>query len=385
MELDQRRSAVVLSIDGLGARYLGPYGNTSMTTPGFNRLASRSMLFETALARVAGGEGPDAWGWDRLGNEAIQQAANGNPGARSILVTDSTTVGDWGADRFDEVIEIPTNETIAAASEVAETRLARFFAEAIERILQLDEGELLVLHTSGLLFPWDAPYEFREALQGEDDPPPPRELSFETGRFQEIDPDELLGWQQAYGAQIAALDHCIELFCDVMARLAIQPLVCVCSPQAFPIGEHGFLGTHPECLYDDALHVPMFIYNPTIGAVSSRVSSLTYADHWTTCVNEWMLGKELPRPEILPRKEFEWLTCTSANSSNAKALRTHAWKFLFQPPRPHELFAKPDDRWEKNDVADRCHEVVELLEKSMGNASVALPEVLPSLLCDGVI
>ncbi len=41
--------AVVLILDGLGAGYLGPYGNTWIETPTFNQLASQSWLLEQAL------------------------------------------------------------------------------------------------------------------------------------------------------------------------------------------------------------------------------------------------------------------------------------------------------------------------------------------------
>jgi hypothetical protein len=47
-------------------------------------------------------------------------------------------------------------------------------------------------------------------------------------------------------------------------------------------------------------------------------------------------------------------------SSAERAIRTPAW-YLRTAGRP-ELFAKPDDRWEANDVADRCGEVAECLE-----------------------
>ena len=43
-------SAVVLVMDRLGAGWLGPYGNTWLDTPNFNRLAARSVLCETAIA-----------------------------------------------------------------------------------------------------------------------------------------------------------------------------------------------------------------------------------------------------------------------------------------------------------------------------------------------
>ena len=48
-----QRSAVVVVVDRLGAGWLGPYGNTWIETPGFNRLASQSLLFETALSDSA--------------------------------------------------------------------------------------------------------------------------------------------------------------------------------------------------------------------------------------------------------------------------------------------------------------------------------------------
>ena len=47
----------------------------------------------------------------------------------------------------------------------------------------------------------------------------------------------------------------------------------------------------------------------------------------------------------------------------SRAIRTPAW-YLRHAAEP-ELYAKPDDRWEVNDVADRCDEVVGLLEKAL--------------------
>ena len=49
------------------------------------------------------------------------------------------------------------------------------------------------------------------------------------------------------------------------------------------------------------------------------------------------------------------------------AIRTPAW-YLRQSDPP-ELFAKPDDRWEVNDVANRCHDVVDRLGKAAARLS----------------
>jgi hypothetical protein len=54
-----------------------------------------------------------------------------------------------------------------------------------------------------------------------------------------------------------------------------------------------------------------------------------------------------------------------------RAIRTPAW-FLRAGGQP-ELFAKPDDRWEVNNVASLCAEVVECLSDALAQFEVALP------------
>ena len=52
-----------------------------------------------------------------------------------------------------------------------------------------------------------------------------------------------------------------------------------------------------------------------------------------------------------------------AGSGGQQAIRTPAW-YLRDGAEP-ELFAKPDDRWEVNDVSDRCEEVVDSLRSAL--------------------
>src|SRR5437016_2134466 len=90
--------AVVLSIDRLGAAWLGPYGNTWIETPNFNRLAAESLLCETDVA-----DSPDlavacrAW-W--TGRHAMQPeksdptlpAMAPTADGQSVLITDDSGV-----------------------------------------------------------------------------------------------------------------------------------------------------------------------------------------------------------------------------------------------------------------------------------------------------
>jgi hypothetical protein len=57
--------------------------------------------------------------------------------------------------------------------------------------------------------------------------------------------------------------------------------------------------------------------------------------------------------------------------------------------RRYELFAKPDDRWEANEIASRCGEVVEVLAAELdrfgdaaGKGQLAESAPLAELLCD---
>lgn len=354
--MSRHPSAVVLSIDGVGARYLGPYGNTWLRTPSLNRWASEGILFETAYCRSPT-EHPQDWGWNQGQLESIPAHCH------MTLVTDAPTVGEWGETYFDETLQLEIAPRHGAADDLEETALAQFFSTAIDRLTRLEPGQGLVLHTRGLFQAWDAPYAYREAFRDELDPPAPSEVEFPAQRLdRQADPDLLLGWQQAYAAQIQLLDECLGLFFDQLRQsrpVEQQPLTCLTSSRAFPIGEHGQFGSPETCLYDDALHVPLIVCPPASGQHSIRVQDLVYADHWMDWVIPWLGGEPLPRPAVLPVRHRRLLR--SCNNLGDWSIRTAAWKLLMDQ-QPSKLFVKPDDRWEKNDVASRCPDVVAALE-----------------------
>jgi hypothetical protein len=67
-----------------------------------------------------------------------------------------------------------------------------------------------------------------------------------------------------------------------------------------------------------------------------------------------------------------------SSETGERLIRTRAWQL--NVGESTELYVKPDDRWEANDVASRCGEVVELmlaLEKS--EVPDKLPEQLTNL------
>ena len=74
----------------------------------------------------------------------------------------------------------------------------------------------------------------------------------------------------------------------------------------------------------------------------------------------------------LPEKPCEAVVVCNGDT---QSIQTHAWKLIRsdsggQRPR-RELFAKPDDRWEVNDVSRRCPQIVEALSNLLDQWIVA--------------
>jgi len=63
---------------------------------------------------------------------------------------------------------------------------------------------------------------------------------------------------------------------------------------------------------------------------------------------------------------------------NHRAIRTPAWSLLLHPDGSRELFAKPDDRWEVNEVSQRCDDVANELERALEQFQQTVPAGRPA-------
>lgn len=365
-----QQSAIVLSVDRLGAGFLGPYGNTWLETPGVNRFASESLLVETCLA-----ETPDLaqaydrlWGGDTATSATSLQERLKSQGLRTVLVTDEVAVGEHSlASQFDEQHRLPFGRSEEAGSS-EETALASLFDVAIERLQAEREPLLLWIHAQGMEGPWDAPYAMRAALADEEDPPPSRIIEPPQERIAgEIDPDQRLGFVQAYGAQVQVLDECLARFREALHETpwARNALVALFSPRGYPLAEHGRIGKCDHALFAELIQVPLLM------RLSNNVAALARTQHlfqlgdlreaiaaWCCDTNSSDLLAAARGEQHVPRE------VAISHFVGQRAIRTPAWflrESLQNGQTTHELFAKPDDRFEVNEVASRCGEEVTLL------------------------
>lgn len=400
-------NAVVLVVDGLSAAMLGAYGNTWFETASLNRLAARSLLFDFAFSSSTNLKRSYERYWTPNSPLVSEHSdsqnlidAIANTGTSTNLLTDEPLVGESSlASSFDHVTQIKNASATKIASSAAETELANFFAQATSWLMDLEPGSLAWIHSRGLLGAWDAPHQMRASLAGEGDPVPGDFYQPPTGVFdpEYDDPDQLLGFQQACAAQVMMLDQFLGVLMDLVESDPAwqQALICFTSPRGYSLGEHGILGHLAELpsTYNESVHVPLLVSAPDKPKLRDfqpiRNGSLRQSDLISQCLCDWFghdefagrfgsLALDLPDPKtqaVVIESNGESNDESNRKGQTSIAIQTRAWKLIkktghqdFQNGDAFELYAKPDDRWEVNDVSRRCPQIVEALEQILDEA-----------------
>ena len=354
---------LVIAVDGLRAAALGAYGNTTYPTPALDEFAAQSLLFDSSfvdsveLTTIY----QSLWG----GDASLAQSLGARGYATTLMTDDPAVASISAASGFDETVQV-TDATAERAGDVSETVFARIFAATSELLESKKQPQFIWVHSRGMHGPWDAPLELQEPLLEleEGDPPPaeavtPPDLVLDK----HSDPDTAFRWNCAYAAQVMALDACFgDLLQSLDAAASGKWLVVLCGTRGFPLGEHQRVGGVDERLHVEQLHVPLVWRFPDGRHRLSR---------------HGMLASLVDLPAALltdTGNPFHWpernaLFATSP--SGARVIRTTDWTLRTEPqdssedssgrlgPTLCELYVRPDDRWEANDVANLCSDVVD--------------------------
>ena len=214
--------AVVLVLDGLGAKHLGPYGNTWIETRAFNRLATESLLIDGLYApccdrrRLLSALGGDEQNY-------LVRSASLRGMHTQLLTDDRDLLDDPLVADFSHQDEVEMLESVEVADAWDHTHAARFFAQAIQLIEQAPDDSLTWLHTSGLTHRWDAPLEYRQMFVEEDDPEPSHAAQVPRLHLDaDFDPDTVHSMQCAYAGQVVLIDQCLSGLLSVLRPLAAE-------------------------------------------------------------------------------------------------------------------------------------------------------------------
>ena len=347
--MDFNCSTIILSIDGLRASALGAYGETSYETPGFNRLAAESVTYDwcyadTELASI---------NLKRL----IESYITLQGSSHTYFASDKADLLEENSFHdFLEAISLESSKVDSNAESVGQTQFASVITQFAEQLTVWQEQAFTSespckawLHLSSLHTIWDAPRELSESLLDEEDSP--ISASVTPSKLSAHDVDEA-AWCEArfhascrYAAQVMVLDACLEGLFDFLEELfeghAWQLLLVGTS--GYSLGEHGEIGSKVSNLYSEQQQVPLLWKTINPDNRFSREQNLTLLSK---------LFASKPTHEC-PTKD----SAIVLNAKNGKrSIRTDDW-YLIQPCQAIEsnenelqLFVKPDDRWEQNDV-----------------------------------
>lgn len=360
---DRDFPTIVLAIDGLRAAALGAYGQTGYETPGFDALAAESITLDACYAPT-----PDPADLYRRLAERL--------GPSLTLVTEAPETTAPLAEAAGRVITLdpPTADRVADSIETTSTAATWMaLAEQLVGLVDGDFPDLLWIHTRGLYGPWDAPAELYEPLFDEDDHEvtagavPPDEL------FEDVTSDAACDARFAagcrYAGQVMTLDACLAGWLDVLDGLLEGEAfrLVVLGLRGFPLGEHGRVGGTDRRLFTEQQHVPVLVRDPDPTRRFTREATPATLDASLLAT----LADEAGVIDGVAEEVAEgiaWLV-----SDEAQALVTDEWMLRKPSEGEPELYVKPDDRWEQNDIASREEATAEeLLALLAGNSGVAV-------------
>jgi len=403
---------LVLAVDGLRAAALGAYGNTSFPTLTLDRLAAESFLLDSCFAGATDLPSVYRTLWQSLhalrptdadaDRRSLAQLLS-ESGYRSTLVTDEPLLKSLSEIAgFDRCVEV-TESTSERADEVSQTSLARLFAAACEAIDETaaaatNHPQLVWVHSRGMYGPWDAPLELQQSLLDDDDPPPreavdPPDMSITDAD----DPDTAFVCSCAYAAQTMVLDACVDAL--LAAAQEAWPegswLLALVGVRGFPLGEHGQIGGIDERLFVEQLHVPFLMRKADGSGRLARSGQLaTHADVLPTLLGGIESAGHAERVDgmnlrlLLADPYATWRDAVlSVSTGGGQSMRTAEWCLRRRNPSEQppdaapedslpgpELYVRPDDRWEANDVAGLCPDVVEVLSGVAGEQARHIQE-----------
>jgi arylsulfatase A-like enzyme len=384
---DVRRgpSLILISLDTLRADHLGAWGYARETSPNLDAFMREGLVFERAIApsswttpshaTLLTGEHPSVHGaGSPLGHRlqsrftTLAELLRGQGHLTAAFTEGAAVAGQLG---FHQGFDSYANgcEEIPHPQGAAEQTFARA-TEWLER--HGDRPFLLFVHTYEIHWPYRSPAPYSDLFQedGADrlDPHDAQDTEFLRKPLTDA---QKAGVVAAYDAGIAYTDAVVGRFLAQLRERGVldHAIVVIFSDHGEAFWEHG-APMHGLSLYDEEIHVPLFIRLPGADPPRGRVErQVALADVFATAIDLSGLDHEVPadskslRPlwEAADGETYERTQVTSELVQTSVqwlmlALRSDRWKYISttfysrenSPLYPHrEALGDPPTRMEQ--------------------------------------
>jgi arylsulfatase A-like enzyme len=196
-----------------------------------------------------------------------------------------------------------------------------------------------------------------------------------------LDEAELLRLRRTYAGTVTLVDRWLGELFEALRRLGRMDdtLIVFTSDQGEPLGEHGYVRRFRPWLYEELIHTPLIVRMPGGKFGGMRHQALVQTvDLMPTVLSAFGVrpDESVHGHDLLPlvrgeRTKVREYACMGMDVEEF-AIRTHIWHLVVpieqdpdDPPRHPELYRKPEDRWDQNDVAEQYPEVADHLELTL--------------------
>ena len=367
-----RRGAVVLTFDSVNTAFLGPYGNTWLATPGWNQLAASSLLMEQCLTpnTQAGEAFQNLWGGTNGHTTLAEQLCEHSVTSR--LISDDEKVLQIARETgFSSVETMAVPSATQAVDDLEQTTLFQQIDTALHRISSADHSATVNwIHLQGMMGPWDAPTGMRDTLFDEEIGDPPTWILPSPITNQDpLDSDDLLRWQVSYGAQIQVIDFCLQATQNWLEAIpsSIRPLLIVSAPRGCNLGAHGSC-LDDATLWTDTAQVPLFVVDGEHTRSLRSQGLASWLDIGPTLIDYVTEPPYADSRSLLHRIKQPGMTCRDRcllRSQHEVGIRTEDWFLKLRKSSEPNLFVKPDDRNDINEISQRLGSITEQLRLAL--------------------
>jgi hypothetical protein len=400
---------VLFLLRGCSAQWLGTYGNEWVGTPHCDHLAHEGIVWDRYFADIV----------DPLEQRQrlipwlyALQAAH----IPTLVVRAHAQEQDFPASYYDAWAEVFDARPVPDHSPLRPVLDA--WPQLLQRFHHQSHG-LICVEIGRLLPPWDVPQEVFSAYLDLEETASENQTNHpssdgslastdapneDTGAPQSapncepilpctdpplgpFDHKDDIAWQwlhTSYAAVVTTLDAELGQACEILRQHQWdqQAVWILTSDLGFPLGEHGWIGWDRPWLYQEVVHLPLIMRLPQGALSGRRLRAWTQPlDLWTT-IAQWLgypLTLQSPGRSLLPllqdnapdQLRDEVISYWQSNGLAEAAVRTDDWTFLLPlrtpegEDRPPQLYARPEDRWEVNDLRPRLLEQADACENRL--------------------
>jgi arylsulfatase A-like enzyme len=372
---------LILNASSLHVGYLGCYGNEWTDTPHLDRLAAESVVFDRHYADDLGHERAEPasltgrFHFPQPDNAATEKV-EGQPDLWSILKESGIAFRH---------IHLAHKE---GKSEDRQTSALGSVQQALKELGRLKPTKdwLLWVDLPSLAPPWSVPEEilatyFPHAVAADEEPTLPW-LDPPIGPLSTTDEEALERLQNTYAGVVTFFDRQLGVLRDALEQhgLMDELFFCLAASCGLSLGEHGIVGPCRPWLHEEVVHVPLIVRLPRAAAAGRRVMGLTQPvdllptllEALEVAVPSWVQGHSIWPLIRGEREEVRSYACTGMRVHEAIewALRAPKWACILpvffaadDARREPQLYVKPDDRWEVNNVRQHHQELAEHMEE----------------------